>query len=198
MKKLIVLTLILCSSTALAWEYTTPLGIRIRAKAATLNQFNRHWTLFEAGTLVFPFRPPSNQLLTQNLGPTWDKIDWNRIDDFFRLLYEKHGRPASAEPRGLVITIAPVSYRCQDEEVSSYEFLWRGICIDGVYAGSNRITIHLGDDPGQDWLDFRAFCATALGHEMNHYFLFWKGDSCWNREGSCLGKHQSVEELCGR
>ena len=66
-----------------------------------------------------------------------------------------------------------------------------------VYDSDNKVVIHLGDDPGQLWGPYRPFCGTALEHELNHYFLFWKDDLQWGSEGpGFVADYKSVGELC--
>jgi len=196
-KLLIIILIIFVATNAFAWEFTTPLGIRIRASQATINQYNKHWAVFP--DTVFPLRKtPSLDVEVESLGPKWETIDWEIVDQFYSLLYEKHGSPSRADPTKLILSIKPVAYQCWgNHDTTSYDFASYYGCIDGLYASNNRIVIFLGDDPGQLWWGSTAkpFCDTALEHELNHYFLFWKGDPSWRREN---GKDfQSVrEELC--
>jgi len=196
MIRFIIFLIIFLSTNAFAWGFTTPLGIRIRASQTTINQYNKHWAVFP--DTVFPLRKtPPLDVEVESLGPKWDTIDWEVIDQFYSLLYEKHGSPSRADPTKFILSIKPVAYQCWGDHGDGYDFNAMYFCIDGIYISNNRIAIFLGDDPGQTWKYSvsRPFCDTSLEHELNHYFLFWKGDSSWRSEG---GKHfQSVrEELC--
>jgi hypothetical protein len=167
-------------------EYVTPLGIRIRASQSTIDQYNRHWYTPDPNVLVYPFRP--HGVWEHNVGPEWDGIRWERIDQFYRLLRDKHGGVPHSDPTTLKVVIRLLNYKCLDEDPNSYEMTG---CIDGYFPTDNTLWIHLGDDSGQG---DRAFCGTALEHELNHYFLRWKGSSYWASEYSAY--YFGVEELC--
>jgi hypothetical protein len=195
MKALVVLIFVLLwVGNAAAWEVVTPLGITVQASASTVQQFNKHWQTFE--DMTFPNRPNVGQYLN-DIGPKWETIDWSVIDQFYLLLYHQHGSPDHADPTKLIISIRPVAYRCWGSHGDGYDFSSSYGCIDGLYAGNNKIFIHLGDDPGQRWGTYRPFCGTALEHELNHYFLFWRGDLPWKSEGpGFVSSYKSVGELC--
>jgi hypothetical protein len=192
---IIFIFILLLATNGAAWEYKTPLGIRIRASEATINQYNAHWQTFD--DVIFPNRPQGKADYQNDIGPKWETIDWNVIDDFYTLLQNKH-EAWRADPEKLIISIRAVAYVCWGDHGDGYDFASSYGCIDGLYASNNRMIIHLGDDPGQKWkyLTSRPFCDTALSHELNHYFLFYKGDPCWYFEGKCVEHHKSIQEVC--
>jgi hypothetical protein len=195
MKVLMVLVFVLTwVGNAVAWEVVTPLGIRVKASQSTMSQYNRHWQTYEG--LMFPNRPHAGQD-SSDIGPKWDTIDWSVIDQFYLSLYTQHGSPNKADPTKLIISIRPVAYQCWGNDCAGYDFTSSYGCLDGLYASSNRIAIHLGDDPGQSWGSYRPFCGTALEHELNHYFLFWKDDPQWSSEGpGFIADYKGVGGLC--
>ena len=195
MKALTVLVFVLTwFGNAVAWEHVTPLGIRVKASEPTIHQFTKHWQTYE--DLTFPNRPNVGQY-SHDIGPKWDTIDWSVIDQFYLSLYAQHGYPDKADPTKLIIRVRPVAYRCWGDHGDGYDFASRYGCIDGLYDSDNKVVIHLGDDPGQLWGPYRPFCGTALEHELNHYFLFWKDDLQWGSEGpGFVADYKSVGELC--
>jgi len=198
-KLLLILLLLFVVTDAQAFTFRTPLGITIKAKDTTVSQYNAHWACYEGP--YFPKRPTHPNANLYRIGPKWANIDWSIIDDYYLLLSDKYNE--AGHPESLVIWIYPLNYNCKDESSYpySYEFSYPDYgCIDGIYPNANTIVIHLGDDPGQLW-DYslnNPFCATALDWEMFHYFLYWKGDSCWWDEfnPACQAKYRAPSELC--
>ena len=198
MQKLVIIFIVFVATNAFAWEFTTPLGIRIRASQTTINQYNKHWAVFP--DTVFPLRKtPPLDIEAESLGPKWETIDWEVIDQFYSLLYEKHGSPSRADPKKFILSIKPVAYQCWGDHGDGYDFISSYGCIDGLYASNNRIVIFLGDDSGQLWKYSIAnpFCLTALEHELNHYFMFWNYNPHWRGEGTgFIADYKDVKELC--
>jgi len=202
MKALIIVAILFFSLPVHAWYTITPLGITITATRETVKQYNRHWCTYSPEVVTFPKRPGVFKYYKDyKIGPRWENIDWSVIDGYFRLLSKKYD--SYPNPSFLTVRIDPLDYSCIDESgfPYSYEFRFPGYgCIDGIFPNPNLIVIHLGDDPGQEWeytLN-RPFCATALDWEFSHYFLYWRGDPCWNNEWDpiCLGRRKDIHELC--
>lgn len=171
MAKIILFFLLIPVSVG-AWEYTTPLGITITASDKVIKQYERHW--YQCTDTFYPFRPYREQY--QNCsGLKWADIDWDVIDLIYESERQRFGGVPNADPTRLKIVIKKLQYSCVDEEPNSFEMSG---CIDGIYYSNNGIAIHLGDDSGQGtW-----FGGTAVVHELEHYFRFWRGDSTWWKE----------------
>ena len=198
------LSLLIFAAGASAFETVTPLGIRVIASQGTAKQFNHHWR--EAGADYFDWVCVSwpdycTSDFRHRNSPTWDKIDWQRIDEFFLYLQKKH-RAYNVDPKTITIRIMPLNYSCKDESSWPFWYEFRDPeygCIDGLMFSSTEIRIHLGDDAGQEWPReyTRPFCGTALDHELNHLFLLYRGSECWNSESlNCYKSHFTVGALC--
>lgn len=160
---IVVIFLLLCvfNTKCHGFWYQTKLGIQVWADDATAVQYNQHWKKMVGNV---------------NIGPKWKQINWNILDLHFDELRKAYG--INKDPSKLTVVIWPLNYSCVDESAAPYNYEFGGDCIDGLLDG-NTIYIHLGDDPGQFWQKTikgvryvwdRPFCATALTHELCHWF----------------------------
>ena len=169
MKTLLILLFVLIPTIASAWTYKTPAGIVVSANNKTITQYEEHW------------------------GLSWDDIDWARIDDTFYALQEYYGGKAlRIEPKQLRVNIAPFAdcSAC----APGLESKTRYGCLEGGYIYSRRTAFfHLGDDSGQGE---NSFCATAMPHELMHFFLFMMNSECkWDNPG--CGEYYPSMQLLG-